>query len=99
MAKYWSTVSRPSLVYRSGTAYWIRVSNVHFRRVGRIGRTYTKVLDLVQDVVVESEVTAGDAVDTGLLLDLPVGEAKALGLGEEVGLRDLAAPVCGVVSG
>src|SRR5690606_37695673 len=64
-----------------------------------MGRTYTEVLDLVQDVVVESKVTAGDAVDTSLLLDLPVGEAKALGLGEEVGLGDLAAPVCGVVSG
>jgi hypothetical protein len=48
----------------------------------------------VEDVVVEGKVVAGDDVDAGVLLDLPVGEAEALGLGEQVGLRELAAPVC-----
>ena len=57
--------------------------------------SYAKVLDVVEDVVVEGEVTAGDAVDTSSLLDLPVGQAQALGLGEKVGLGDLSAPVFG----
>ena len=48
---------------------------------------------MVEDLVVQSEVVAGDDVDTGILLDLPVSKAEALGLGEEVGLRDLATPV------
>lgn len=52
-----------------------------------------EVLDVVQDVVVESEVTAGDDIDTGILLDLPVGKTETLGLGNEIGLRDLATPV------
>lgn len=55
--------------------------------------TYTEVLDVVEDLVVQGEVVAGDDVDTGILLDLPVSKAKALGLSEEVGLGDLAAPV------
>ena len=55
--------------------------------------TYTKVLDLVEDVVVESEVVAGDDVDTGVLLDLPVSKAETLGLSEEVRLGDLSTPV------
>lgn len=59
---------------------------------------YTKVLDLGQHLVVEGKVIAGDDVDAGVLLDLPVGQPKALGLGEEVGLGDLASPVLGVVS-
>jgi hypothetical protein len=57
------------------------------------GNTYTKVLDLVEDVVVESEVVAGDDVDTGILLDLPVSKAETLGLSKEVRLGDLSAPV------
>jgi hypothetical protein len=54
---------------------------------------YPEVLDVGKDLVIESKVVAGDDIDTSILLDLPVGKAKALGLGEEVGLRDLAAPV------
>lgn len=57
--------------------------------------TYTKVLDVGQDMVIEGEVVAGDNVDTSVLLDLPVGETEPLGLGEEVGLGELATPVCG----
>ena len=57
------------------------------------GGTYTEVLDVGEDLVVEGEVIAGDDVDTGLLLDVPVLKTESLGLGEEVGLRELAAPV------
>jgi hypothetical protein len=46
-----------------------------------------------KDLVVQGKVVAGDDIDTGILLDLPVGETEPLGLGEEVGLRDLATPV------
>lgn len=56
-------------------------------------KTYTKVLDVAEDLVVESEVVGGDDVDTGILLDLPVSESEPLGLSEELILRDLAAPV------
>lgn len=52
----------------------------------------------MEDLVVQGEVVAGNDIDTGILLDLPVSKTKALGLGEEVGLRDLATPVCVVRS-
>jgi hypothetical protein len=55
--------------------------------------TYTKVLDLVKDLVVEGEVVAGDDIDTGILLDLPVSKTETLGLVKEVGLRNLSTPV------
>jgi hypothetical protein len=58
----------------------------------------TKVLDVGKDLVVQGEIVAGDDVDTGILLDLPVGKTKALGLLEELGLRNLAAPVLVCVS-
>jgi hypothetical protein len=57
------------------------------------GDTYTKVLDLVKDVVVKSEVVAGDDIDTSILLDLPVSKTEALGLSKKVRLRDLSTPV------
>jgi hypothetical protein len=44
-------------------------------------------------MVIQGKVTAGDAVDTSILLDLPVSKAQTLGLSEEVSLRDLATPV------
>ena len=56
--------------------------------------TYIEVLDVAENLVVQSEVVAGDDVDTGILLDLPVGESEPLGLSEELILGDLAAPVC-----
>ncbi len=58
------------------------------------GKTYTEILDLVQDLVVESEVVAGDDIDTGVLLDVPVLETKSLGLFEKLLLGELSAPVC-----
>ena len=50
-------------------------------------------LDVVEDVVVEGEVVAGDDIDAGILLNLPVLESQSLALGEEVLARQLAAPV------
>jgi len=61
---------------------------------GRRGETYVEHLDVVEDVVVESEVVAGNNIDTGVLLDLPVLAAKSLALGEQVISRELAGPVC-----
>lgn len=55
--------------------------------------TYTKVLDLVKDLIVEGEVVAGDDIDTGILLDLPVSKTETLGLVKEIGLRNLSTPV------
>jgi hypothetical protein len=51
-------------------------------------------LDLVEDLVIESEVIAGDGVDTSILLDSPMGETESLGLCKKLSLRKLAAPVC-----
>ncbi len=59
-----------------------------------MGTTYTEGLDVVEDLVVQGEVIAGDDIDAGILLDLPVSKTKTLGLGEEVGLGELATPVC-----
>ena len=48
---------------------------------------------MVKDVIVESEVVGRDNVDTGILLDLPVGETEPLTLSEESLLGDLVGPV------
>jgi hypothetical protein len=56
-------------------------------------KTYAEILDVGEDLVVEGEVIAGDDIDTGLLLDVPVLETQSLGLGEELCLGELAAPV------
>lgn len=48
---------------------------------------------MVEDVVIVGEVVGGDDVDTGILLDLPVGESEPLALSKEVGLGELVAPV------
>lgn len=45
-------------------------------------------------MVVQGKVIAGNDVDAGILLDLPVSEPETLGLGQELLLRDLASPVC-----
>jgi hypothetical protein len=50
-------------------------------------------LDVVEDVVVEGEVVAGDNIDAGILLDLPVFESESLALSEEILARQFAAPV------
>lgn len=48
---------------------------------------------MVQDLVVEGKVVAGDEVDASLLLDIPVLETEPLTLAEKLIARDLAAPV------
>lgn len=48
----------------------------------------------MENLVVESEVVAGDDIDAGLLLDVPVVETESLGLSEELSLGELSAPVC-----
>lgn len=51
-------------------------------------------LDVVEEVVVEGEVVAGNDVDAGVLLDLPVLETQSLGLLEQLVPRELVSPVC-----
>ena len=58
-----------------------------------LGPTHVEELDVVEDMVVVGKVVGGDDVDTGILLDLPVGETEPLGLGEESLLVELASPV------
>lgn len=58
-----------------------------------IRRTYTEELDVVEDLIVESKVVAGDDIDTGILLDLPVLSTESLSLAQELITRDLATPV------
>lgn len=60
-------------------------------RVGE--QAYPEVLDVGEDLVVEREVIAGNDINASILLDVPVLKTKPLGLGEEVGLRQLPAPV------
>ena len=62
--------------------------------LGILEKTYTEVLDLVENLIVEGKVVAGDDIDAGLLLDIPVLKTKSLGLAQELSLRELAAPVC-----
>lgn len=57
-------------------------------------KTYAKVLDLVEDLIVEREVVGWDNINASILLDLPVLETKTLGLSEKLLLRSLASPVC-----
>lgn len=53
----------------------------------------TEELDVVEDLIVEGKVVAGDDVDTGILLDLPVLATESLTLGKELIARDLVTPV------
>jgi hypothetical protein len=46
-----------------------------------------------EDLIVESEVIAGNDVDASLLLNVPVLKAESLCLSEELSLGDLASPV------
>ena len=57
-------------------------------------QAYSEVLDLVKNLVIESEVIAGNDIDTSLLLNVPVLQTESLCLSEEVSLGKLAAPVC-----
>ena len=56
-------------------------------------KTYTEILDLVKNLIVESEVIAGNDIDTSLLLNVPVLETKSLCLSKKLSLRELSSPV------
>lgn len=43
--------------------------------------TYTKQLDVVEDMVIKREVIAGYDIDAGFFLELPVGLAEPLAFG------------------
>ena len=45
---------------------------VDYNKHSAATRTYTEVLNLVKNVVIESKVVARDDVDTSIFLDLPV---------------------------
>jgi predicted transcriptional regulator len=54
---------------------------------------YVEELDVVEKVVVEGKVVAGDDIDTGVLLDLPVLQSQTLALLKQLVPRELVAPV------
>jgi hypothetical protein len=56
--------------------------------------TYVEELDVVEEVVVESEVVAGDDTNAGVLLDLPVLQSQTLALLDQVITGELVSPVC-----
>lgn len=79
-------------------------SHVRSDTVGSVearANTYTEVLAVGKDLVIQGKVIGGDDVDTSILLNLPVSEPQPLGLSKELFLGNLAAPVCvtPVVSG
>jgi hypothetical protein len=80
------------VVYLGGAA-WRREKLAWLAAAGVALKTYAEILDVGEDLVVESEVIAGNDIDTGLLLDVPVLETQSLGLGEELCLGELAAPI------
>lgn len=53
----------------------------------------TEELDVVEDLVVESKVIAGDHIDTSVLLDLPVLLTESLSLGQKLIAGNLVTPV------
>ena len=46
-----------------------------------------------ENLIIECEVIAGNDVDAGLLLNVPVLKTQSLCLSKEISLGDLAAPV------
>jgi hypothetical protein len=52
-------------------------------------QTYSKVLDVMEDLVVKCEIITGDDINTSILLDLPMSETETLGFTEELFLRYL----------
>ena len=57
-------------------------------------KTYTEVLDVGENLVVEGEVIARNDIDASFLLNVPVLKTESLGLGEKLSLGELPAPVC-----
>jgi len=54
-----------------------------YKRLG-LSDTYSEELDVVQDLVVEGEVIAGNDIDSSLFLDLPVLQAQSFALAQQV---------------
>jgi hypothetical protein len=54
---------------------------------------YVEELDVVEKVIVESEVVAGNDIDTSILLDLPVLQSQTLALLDQVIAGELVSPV------
>jgi hypothetical protein len=54
---------------------------------------YVEELDVVEKVVVESKVVAGNDIDTSILLDLPVLQSQTLALLDQVIAGELVRPV------
>ena len=48
---------------------------------------------MVEHLIVQGKVVAGNNVDAGILLDLPVDKSQTLSLRKEVGLREVPRPV------
>ena len=61
-------------------------------------QTYTNVNGMSKNLIVQGEIVAGNDIDTGIFLNLPVFLAQASSLGEKVRLRELARPVYPYVS-
>ena len=49
---------------------------------------------MVQDMVVEGEVVAGDAVNADILLNPPVSKTESLGLCQQTIPRQFICPIC-----
>lgn len=59
-----------------------------------VGGTHSEEVDVVEDMIVEGKVVAGNEINAGLLLDLPVLETESLSLAEELIAGELSSPVC-----
>lgn len=81
MAKYSSISGRLCLEYLSGMAY--NSIQTVYKRLG-LSDTYSEELNVVQDLVVEGEVIAGNDIDSGLFLYLPVLQAQSFALAQQV---------------
>lgn len=55
--------------------------------------SYPEKLDVIENLIIESEVIAGDEINAGIFLDLPVLQSKTLALREEIIPREFATPV------
>ena len=84
------------MLYLSGMTYSTRSVRARCHIVLKLARdngTYTEELDVVEDLVVERKVIAGNDLDTSILLDLPVLQTKSLSLLQKFITRDLVTPV------
>ena len=78
-----------------GVTFWDNLGLLAKKATVRCGarETYVEELDVVEKVVVESKVVAGDDLDASVLLDLPVLQPQALALLEQVIAGELVSPV------